>query len=818
MLKIKLKPESFHFVKYICKKNKIYFYYKISFFNRGDLDFVEKITFSDENLFLDKKKYSTFIESLHLVLGISYYKLYIPSKILIPYNLSKEQANFWNSLYRNGLGEFCYRNNLKLNKIANFPYSKKLKEMALNSIDVNEKILLGIGGGKDSIVASELLKNFNVTSFSVETQKKDVLFESVSKIIGNPTLIVKREMDKKIFEKYEDSYNGHVPISAIFAFTGLLTSAIYKFKYLAVANEFSSNFGNINYDGKIINHQWSKSMEFELMFQEYTRKFITSDIKYFSPIRQFSEIRVTKIFTKYKKYFPFFSSCNRNVRIYKDRPESLWCGECPKCAFVFLMLAAFLNKKELICIFNKNLFADKSLKNLFNDLLGFGDLKPFDCVGTFEESRAALFLASKNFKEDFIIKKFLSKIKKPEKLVEKVMKTNFAPTLPTPFRFLGIENICILGYGKEGKVSEKFVKNNYPNLEIGILDESLDKKYLDKQTKYDLAIKTPGISKEKVIIPYVTATNIFFSQNKNFTIGVTGSKGKSTTTSLIYAILKEAGKKVHLVGNIGNPMLETDFKKVSSDEIFVIELSSYMLDDIEYSPNISILLNLFPEHMNYHGSIENYYQAKENIFKFQKNGDFFFRFPFKENIPLNINEILLQGEHNLKNIKAAIKVARYFNISDFVIKKVLKNFKPLAHRLEFIGKFKDIIFYDDAISTTPDSTIEAIKTLKKIDTIFLGGEDRGYDFSNLENILRKFNIRNIVLFPDSGKRILKSRRGFNVFETNSMKEAVEFAYKNTEKGKICVLSCGSPSYSLWKNFEEKGDLFSKYVNFYENKV
>src|SRR5262249_49881835 len=162
---------------------------------------------------------------------------------------------------------------------------------------------------------------------------------------------------------------------------------------------------------------------------------------------------------------------------------------------------------------------------------------------------------------------------------------------------------------------------------IGILDQHFNKKYLDEQEHFDLAIKTPGIPKRKTRIPYVTATNIFFSQNKNFTIGVTGSKGKSTTVSLIYEILKAAGKKVRLVGNIGNPMLETLLKKVGRDEILVIELSSYMLEDIEYSPNIALLLNLFPEHMDYHGGVKNYYEAKKNIFKFQKPGDFALRPP-----------------------------------------------------------------------------------------------------------------------------------------------------------------------------------------------
>ena len=173
------------------------------------------------------------------------------------------------------------------------------------------------------------------------------------------------------------------------------------------------------------------------------------------------------------------------------------------------------------------------------------------------------------------------------------------------------------------------------------------------------------------------------------------------------------------------------------------------------------------------------------------------------------------GAHNLNNIKAAIKVARLFKISDSVIKKAIKNFKPLPHRLEFVGEFKGIKFYDDAISTTPESTIMAIKALKNIGTIFLGGQDRGYDFRELEKILKLYRIQNIVLFPETGNRILKSRKGFNIFETRSINNAVKFAFKNTPKGRICLLSTASPSYSIWKNFEEKGDLFQYFVKNYQ---
>ncbi|QQG44831.1 MAG: UDP-N-acetylmuramoyl-L-alanine--D-glutamate ligase [Candidatus Roizmanbacteria bacterium] len=396
------------------------------------------------------------------------------------------------------------------------------------------------------------------------------------------------------------------------------------------------------------------------------------------------------------------------------------------------------------------------------------------------------------------------------------------------------KKILILGYGKEGKSTERFLKEKIPDLKVDATDKTIDPDYLSKQKDYDLVIKTPGIPKHLVTVPYTTATNIFFANTNNLIIGVTGTKGKSTTASLIYSILKQAGENVRLVGNIGNPMLDELGKGVNPEEIFVIELSSYQLDDIHYSPHIAVIVSLFPDHMNYHGNIENYYEAKHNLIRFVKENDYFVyndqnqilslwakqavckTIPFDIDIPVAEQQLPLIGEHNKKNIQAAITIARILNIKDEIIATAIKSFKPLPHRLQNVGTFRGITFYDDAISTTPESTIAAINSFEKIGTIFLGGEDRGYDFSKLIELLIKRKISNIVLFPDSRKRILESLRVHaetlpNILQTENMEEAVRFAYENTPVGTICLLSTASPSYSLWKDFQEKGDLFQSYV-------
>ncbi len=396
------------------------------------------------------------------------------------------------------------------------------------------------------------------------------------------------------------------------------------------------------------------------------------------------------------------------------------------------------------------------------------------------------------------------------------------------------KKILILGYGKEGKVTEQFLKKMVPSAKVTIGDQEKDPNYLSKQRDADLVIKTPSIAKELVTVPYTTATNLFFANNTNCKIGVTGSKGKSTTSSLIYSILKESGRKVELVGNIGNPMLNYLLEPVDPETIFVCELSSYQLDDIQYSPNISVIVSLFPDHINFHGNIGNYYESKHNIIKHAKAEDYYVynpqfelldqwaleancqTIPFIRYLPEEIQEVPLIGEHNMSNLRGAITVAELFDIENEDIAEAVRTFIPLKHRLEKVGEFKDILFFDDAISTTPESTIAAIEALPPIGTIMLGGQNRGYDFTELAQMILLKNISNIILFPDSGEDILESLLLITadlptILHTDSMEAAVKFAYENTPTHTICLLSTASPSYSLWKNFEEKGDQFQQYV-------
>jgi UDP-N-acetylmuramoylalanine--D-glutamate ligase len=808
------------------------FRYEIRFEDRPTMVFSETIIFPREFSLSDvpSRLLKNVLASVHIMLGISYYKLYCPKEIVLFTPLSEDQADFWNTVYRKGLGEFFFRNGIDPNGLIAFPFVKGIVDRPHSPKKWKDRSLVGIGGGKDSIVAGELLKGSggDITALLVETQRHSPVSDRVVVEMGVPSMRILRLIDESLFERHEGAYNGHIPISAVFAMLGYLAAVLYDYARVVVGNEYSSNFGNVMYAGEEVNHQWSKSSEFEELFREYANRYLSPDLTYFSLLRPFHEIRIAKMFSKHAKYFPYFTSCNRSFRVHESRPDTLWCGECAKCVFVFTLLSSFLPEKDLLHIFGRNLFDDENLGPLFGDILGFGDMKPFDCVGTFEEARAALYLSAEKYGESVIMRTFLPRIGDASGLFEDVFRYRDAPALPDRYKLLGIDSVLILGYGKEGRSTETYLRRRFPGLRIDVADKDSDPEYLQRQRTYDLAIKTPGIPKGLLTIPYTTATNLFFSEVRNVTIGITGSKGKSTTASLAYEMLKGAGKKVRLLGNIGNPMLDALSGPIDPEEIFVVELSSYQLDDIRYAPDIAVALNLFPEHMTYHGGMEQYYEAKRNIVSLQMPGDVFLydgsdarlvawaesavsETASFSDISLQGFESRLIGSHNEKNIRAAIAVARRFGVSDAVIRETLAAFLPLRHRLENIGTYRGITFYDDAISTAPESTIVALESVPDVDTLFLGGEDRGYDFSELERRVREKGVRNIVLFPESGRSMFRSRDGLNVLETRSMKDAVAFAYAHTETGKACLLSAASPSYSLWKNFEEKGDQFRDWV-------
>lgn len=417
------------------------------------------------------------------------------------------------------------------------------------------------------------------------------------------------------------------------------------------------------------------------------------------------------------------------------------------------------------------------------------------------------------------------------------------------------KKILILGFGKEGKDSLKFFQKIFPQKTIGVADKDekvknlkykkvkwhLGKNYLNSIKKYDVILKSPGIPLS-VVKPFLkkeqiltSQTEIFFENFPGKIIGVTGTKGKGTSATLIYEILKAAKMKVKLIGNIGKPVLNYLLKAKKSD-IAVYELSSHQLENLKKSPSIAVFLNLFPAHLDFFKNFTTYCMAKANIFLHQRRNDILIynskdknlkkiiklakskKIAFDKNLKKNLKGINFSEIINPLNLSAVIEVAKIFKVPKKIIKNVVETFKGLPHRLEFVGTFKGISFYNDSLATVPEATIYALDTLgNRVQTLILGGSKTKVNFRNLAKRILKSKVENLIFFPDTGKEIwqeilnFKKRRKFKAFFVKSMKEAVELSFLFTLPGKICLLSPASPSFSLFKDYKERGNLFKKYV-------
>ena len=345
--------------------------------------------------------------------------------------LSKNEADFFYSFCVKGLGEFSYRNNISLKDAIKFPYDEK-QRISLQEEDINlpETCAVLIGGGKDSIVSN---------TSNIPRPIKDT-FETAEL----PSLITERKIDPIFFEPdfSKKVLNGHIPITGIIAFITLATGMLCGFKYAVLSNERSANEGNTEFDGMIVNHQWSKSFELEQAFSKLISENITKEFKYFSFLRPLSEIKIIELFSRFEKYHPIFTSCNHTFKFNEKNRIDRWCSNCDKCRFVFLMLAPFLSKQKLENIFGKDLLDDETQGDGYRELLGLKNIKPFECVGEIEESLLAflMLMQKDDFKNDTIIKllkdEVLEKHKdvSAEELMNRYMKPADKYLLPAKFK------------------------------------------------------------------------------------------------------------------------------------------------------------------------------------------------------------------------------------------------------------------------------------------------------------------------------------------------------------------------------------------------
>ena len=414
----------------------------------------------------------------------------------------------------------------------------------------------------------------------------------------------------------------------------------------------------------------------------------------------------------------------------------------------------------------------------------------------------------------------------------------------------------ILGFGREGRSTLTFLRSLLPEQEFTVADahavQTEDPRvrfqcgagYLDSVNDFDVVMKSPGISVKDVAIgprTCVTCQTDLFLQYSDCktTVGITGTKGKTTTSSLIYAILQAAGVKSGLIGNIGVPVF--DCLDDTGGMTAVIEMSSHQLEFCRHSPDIALLTNLYPEHLDHYNGYAGYVQAKLNIARYQTADGLFLingdqdvsdaadltcfparmgRIRMEEKKEPFVQELFacnphLRGEHFRYDILFALHAARELGIGEEAIRAGVAGFKGAPHRLEFVGEYRGIKWYDDAIATIPRAVECGVEALGDVDTLIIGGMDRGLDYGEFEDYLCGCGVRHIVCLPDTGRAIggelIRRRANPAVYQAEDMEQAVQIAAQVTEAGRSCLLSPAASSYNVYRNFEEKGRDFQRRI-------
>ena len=400
------------------------------------------------------------------------------------------------------------------------------------------------------------------------------------------------------------------------------------------------------------------------------------------------------------------------------------------------------------------------------------------------------------------------------------------------------KRILVLGFGREGKSSLAFVKKYLPEAMVAVADKNqmegvqhFGTSYLEAMFGYDIVIKTPGISLKEFDtkgVEITSQTDLFLSQFHSQTIGISGTKGKSTTTSLIYHLLKESGHDAILTGNIGIPCFDI-MEQIHGNSIVVYELSAHQLEYVHNSPRVGVLLNVFEEHLDHFGTFERYKHSKFNLLRYMGADDYAVVHDslVMDTLELGVNNVTFSrmdfdideealpilGPHNLMNAKAALCACAAYGIDVREVLPHLYTFKPLEHRLEPVGTFGGVTFVNDSISTIPQAAIAACQTLGKVDFLLLGGFDRDIDYAPLVDYMAEHPVPHLLFTGKAGERMMRMMKERGVVSQLvpylNMEEAFDYLKTHAKPGDICLLSPAASSYDQYKNFEERGAKFKR---------
>ncbi|WP_417320226.1 endonuclease domain-containing protein [Emcibacter sp.] len=392
---------------------------KLSYGFDDGSEFVEEIRFEGAKADLTREEQQvldSLFRQFHLAAGISYYKAWCPARMEVRTGpLSQPEADFFKKFYLMGLGEFAVENNLDLRERINFPVTADKAPVAAN-LKLPEMNAVPVGGGKDSIVSIEALRHGGRPQRLLAVNPGRPILEVMERSDIPDPILMRRKLDSRLFDLNDKgAMNGHVPITGILSFVMAAGSILYGYDHIVMSNEQSANEGNMIWNGLEINHQYSKSLEFERDFTSYLQTHIIKGLTYFSLLRPLSETGIACLFSRSSQYFDVFKSCNRNFHIDEGVRQYGWCCDCPKCRFVYLALAPFIGKEKLVEIFGRNMLDDAPQEAGFRELTGLQGHKPFECVGEIAECR--LIIKSLSLQPDWqqsrLVPKLAAEIDEP---------------------------------------------------------------------------------------------------------------------------------------------------------------------------------------------------------------------------------------------------------------------------------------------------------------------------------------------------------------------------------------------------------------------
>jgi len=409
-------------------------------FKSSELEFNPSLVIKEVSLKnIEISVLDNLVFNLGMIEMFSYWKVVCSKKIIVKAGkLDAKQIKWWKDILLNGMGQYFYENKI------DFTGSDFVEIVSSGSLKVKKGkasgkgILIPIGGGKDSAVTLELMQKFkkDVDCFALNPVSN---VKEMFKVSGyKKMIVVERKIEEKLLLLNRKGYlNGHTPFAAYLSFLTVLVSVLFNKKFVVFSNEDSSNEGNVKWLGHEINHQYSKTYDFEKKFREYCSSYLVNGLEYFSVLRLLYEIQIARVFSYMKDYFPVFLSCNEAQKTYSGTKKKTgkWCGACSKCLFVYMILYPFISKDELFSIFGSDLFEKKELLPILKELIGEREVKPFECVGTRKEALVALYLSYKKGESSYLLKYFenniLPKHKNWEEMVVEVMdhwnKKNFIP-------------------------------------------------------------------------------------------------------------------------------------------------------------------------------------------------------------------------------------------------------------------------------------------------------------------------------------------------------------------------------------------------------